>query len=93
MSKAWRAQPYSAASLASAPTVACILSRSSALSQDLPVVVEIVDTREKPEKFLEEIDHEIEEGMATLEEVKIHFYRSSKIAESSQKRHRIVSHR
>jgi PII-like signaling protein len=46
------------------------------LSQDLPIVVEIVDTREKLEKFLEAIDHEIEEGMATLEEVRIHFYRS-----------------
>ena len=48
------------------------------LSQDLPIVVEIVDTKEKLEKFLALIDHEIEEGMATLEEVKIHFYRSGK---------------
>jgi PII-like signaling protein len=56
------------------------------LSQDLPIVVEIVDTREKLEKFLELIDHEIEEGMATLEEVKIHFYRSGKSASSSHKR-------
>ena len=55
------------------------------LSQDLPIVVEIVDTREKLAKFLELIDHEIEEGMATLEEVRIHFYRSGKSASSSQK--------
>src|SRR5947209_2857972 len=48
------------------------------LSQDLPIIVEIVDTREKLEKFLDLIDHEIEEGMATLEEVQIHFYRSGK---------------
>jgi PII-like signaling protein len=46
------------------------------LSQDLPIIVEIVGTREKLEEFLALIDHEIEEGMATLEEVKIHFYRS-----------------
>src|SRR5205807_5263258 len=46
------------------------------LSQDLPIIVEIVDTREKLEKFLALIDNEIEEGMATLEEVRIHFYRS-----------------
>ena len=46
------------------------------LSQDLPIVVEIVDTREKLEHFLALIDDEIEEGMATLEEVQIHFYRS-----------------
>ena len=50
------------------------------LSQDLPIVVEIVDKRAKLEKFLELIDHEIEEGMATLEEVQIHFYRSGKSA-------------
>jgi PII-like signaling protein len=48
------------------------------LSQDLPVIVEIVDTREKLEQFLALIDNEIEEGMATLEQVQIHFYRSGK---------------
>ncbi len=48
------------------------------LSQDLPIIVEIVDTREKLEGFLTLIDKEIEEGMATLEEIQIHFYRSGK---------------
>jgi PII-like signaling protein len=48
------------------------------LSQDLPIIVEIVDTREKLERFLALIDKEIEEGMATLEEIQIHFYRSGK---------------
>jgi PII-like signaling protein len=46
------------------------------LSQDLPIIIEIVDTREKLEKFLSLVDNEIEEGMATLEQVQIHFYRS-----------------
>lgn len=46
------------------------------LSQDLPIIIEIVDTRAKLEEFLKLIDNEIEEGMATLEEVQIHFYRS-----------------
>ncbi|MDX6443288.1 MAG: uncharacterized protein QOH71_362 [Blastocatellia bacterium] len=46
------------------------------LSQDLPIIIEIVDTREKLESFLTLIDKEIEEGLATLEEIKIHFYRS-----------------
>ena len=50
------------------------------LSQDLPVIIEIVDTREKLESFLALVDKEIEEGMATLEEIKIHFYRSGKSA-------------
>jgi len=48
------------------------------LSQDLPIIVEIVDTREKLEKFLALIDGEIEEGLATLEKAQIHFYRSGK---------------
>jgi PII-like signaling protein len=48
------------------------------LSQDLPIIVEIVDTRENLESFLTLIDKEIEEGMATLEEIRIHFYRSGK---------------
>jgi len=39
------------------------------------------DTRAKLEKFLALIDKEIEEGMATLEEIRIHFYRSGKAAE------------
>ena len=53
------------------------------LSQDLPIIVEIVDTRDKLESFLAVIDKEIEEGMATLEEIKIHFYRSGKTAGSN----------
>jgi uncharacterized protein len=48
------------------------------LSQDLPVIIEIVDTREKLEKFLSLVDNEIEEGLATLERAQIHFYRSGK---------------
>ena len=48
------------------------------LSQDLPIIIEIVDTRAKLEKFLSLIDNEIEEGLATLEKAQIHFYRSGK---------------
>ena len=46
------------------------------LSEDLPVVVEIVDTREKIERFLDLVDHVVPEGMATLEKATGHFYRS-----------------
>lgn len=46
------------------------------LSTDLPIVVEVVDTREKIEAFLPSIDEAIEEGLATLEKVEIRFYRS-----------------
>src|SRR2546430_4499579 len=48
------------------------------LSQDLPIIIEIVDTREKLEKFLSLIDNEIEEVMAPPERCQIHFYRSGK---------------
>lgn len=50
------------------------------LSEDLPIVVEIVDTKEKIEAFLPIIDAAIPEGLATLEKVEIRFYRSGKIA-------------
>lgn len=46
------------------------------LSLDLPIVVEIVDTREKIEAFLAEIDPLIHEGLATLEKADVRFYRS-----------------
>ena len=46
------------------------------LSADLPIVVEIVDTRERLEAFLAEIDPAISEGLATLEKAYVHFYRA-----------------
>lgn len=46
------------------------------LSQDLPIIVEIVDTIDNIEKFLPQIDDAITEGLATLEKVEIRFYRS-----------------
>lgn len=46
------------------------------LSEDLPIVVEIVDTLEKIEAFLPIIDVAIPEGLATIEDVHIRFYRS-----------------
>jgi PII-like signaling protein len=48
------------------------------LSSDLPIVVEIVDTEEMIEKLLPIIDAAVTEGLATIEKVEIHFYRSGK---------------
>src|SRR5574337_675851 len=48
------------------------------LSLDLPVVVEIVDSREKLEAFLDLIDDDITEGLATIEKVSVRLYRSRK---------------
>jgi uncharacterized protein len=48
------------------------------LSEDLPMVVEIVDTKEKLEVFLEEIDEHIQAGLVTLEKAQIRFYKANK---------------
>src|SRR5215831_13518763 len=48
------------------------------LSLDLPIIVELVDTKEKLERFLGFIDNVIDEGLATLEKAQIHFYRSGR---------------
>lgn len=48
------------------------------LSQDLPIVLEIVDTTERIEGFLDLIDDAIPEGLATLEKVEVRFYRAGR---------------
>lgn len=48
------------------------------LSEDMPMVVEIVDTKEKLEAFLEHIDPHIKAGLVTLEKAQIKFYRADK---------------
>jgi hypothetical protein len=45
------------------------------LSEDLPIVVEIVDKAERIEAILPEIDEMIREGLATLEDIQVIFYR------------------
>jgi hypothetical protein len=46
------------------------------LSEDLPVVLEFVDTDDRIDEFLEQIDDMIEEGLITLEKVEIRKYRA-----------------
>jgi PII-like signaling protein len=45
------------------------------LSTDLPVVIEIVDTREKIDAFLPELDTLVLEGLVTLEKADVRIYR------------------
>ncbi len=45
------------------------------ISEDLPVVVEIVDSQDKIEAFLPELDQMIGEGLVTLEKVRVIVYR------------------
>jgi uncharacterized protein len=47
------------------------------LSEDLPVVIEIVDTQDRIEPFLAELDGLIEEGLVTLERIQVIAYRHS----------------
>jgi len=48
------------------------------LSQDLPIVIEIVDIKERIDTLLAEIEPAIEGGMATLEKVQVLFYRHTR---------------
>jgi PII-like signaling protein len=45
------------------------------LSEDLPMIVEIVDRKEKIDAFLPELDRMVPEGMVTLENVQVILYR------------------
>lgn len=46
------------------------------LSEDLPIVIEIVDQEEKIRGLLEELEPWIEDGMVTLERVEVMLYRA-----------------
>lgn len=48
------------------------------LSEDLPMVVEVVDTKERLEAFLELIDPHIKAGLVTLEKAEIKIYKANK---------------
>ncbi len=52
------------------------------LSDDLPIVVEVVDRKENIERVKPQLGDIIEEGMITEEEVKIVFYESKKSSEN-----------
>lgn len=47
------------------------------LSEDMPVVVEIVDTKDRLEAYLETIDESIQAGMVTIEKAVVRLYRGN----------------
>ncbi len=49
--------------------------RFDTLSEDLPMIVEVVDTSEKLESFLDLIQPHIKAGLVTLEKAQVKFYR------------------
>src|SRR5471032_473830 len=50
-------------------------TKSLQLSMDLPLIIEIVDSEEKINAFLPELDKMITGGLVTLEKVKVLHYR------------------
>jgi PII-like signaling protein len=52
-------------------------SRILRLSEDLPVLIEIVDTEEKIDEILPSLGAMVKEGMVTVEKVHVIAYRSS----------------
>ena len=52
------------------------------LSEDLPIIVEIVDSKDKIDELLPHIDQMVQEGLVTLERVQVIKYRAK--AESNR---------
>jgi hypothetical protein len=48
------------------------------LSEDLPILIEIVDSAEKIDSFIPKLDSMVKEGLVTSEKVEVIFYRSGK---------------
>jgi PII-like signaling protein len=46
------------------------------LSEDMPMIIEIVDSLEKIERFLPVLDELIKDGLVTIEKVKVIHYRA-----------------
>ncbi len=47
------------------------------LSEDLPIVIEIVDSEDKINAFLPHLDKRVQEGLITLEKAKVIMYRAT----------------
>ena len=54
-------------------------SKLERLSEDLPMVIEIVDSEEKIMAFLPHLDEMVTEGLITLEKVNVIMYRAGEV--------------
>jgi PII-like signaling protein len=59
------------------------------LSLDLPMVIEVVETEEKIQEVLPELDAMIGGGLVTLERARVILYRPADVPETERSRHRI----
>src|SRR5271170_7483949 len=48
------------------------------LSQDLPVIVEVIETQERIDQILPRLDEMVDGGLVTLEKVRVILYRAAK---------------
>jgi uncharacterized protein len=48
------------------------------LSQDLPVVLEVIESQERIDQILPQLDEMVEGGLITLEKVRVILYRAAK---------------
>ena len=53
------------------------------LSEDLPIVIEIVDSEEKIQRFLPQLDSMIQDGLVTLEKAEVLMYRANQAASTA----------
>ncbi len=53
------------------------------LSEDLPMVIEIVDKPERIAEFLPDLDQLMDEGLVTLEKVRVIIYRHSEVKKNA----------
>ncbi len=47
------------------------------LSEDLPIIIEIVDSEEKINRFLPHLDTMVRDGLITMEDANVVFYRAN----------------
>ena len=53
------------------------------LSEDLPILIEIVDSTEKIQQFLPQLDSMIQDGLVTLEKAEVLMYRANQAASAA----------
>jgi uncharacterized protein len=53
------------------------------LSEDLPLIIEIVDGKDKIDELMPHIDEMVQEGLVTLERVQVIKYRAGSASETS----------
>jgi uncharacterized protein len=48
------------------------------MSQDLPIILEVIETAERIDQILPRLDEMVEGGLITLEKVRVILYRAAK---------------